>query len=400
MKNFSSSDSESEEKIHFKNERVRSFKRKNSQRFRQKLKELNLKKDDAKSQNNSNFATEISNFDISSSEDSKGFSNTHSNDESLKSEETLGPSTRTSESDFTDSEFEELFQNNLNKKTIFEGNNPSCESNDCKKISKKDNYQTPASVICLDYVKKFEYILTKNYELINQYKEETLLKKSSDIINSNAYLLNEEKKISIILFTDDVQFSKSSNKKVYAILGQIFELPPKIRFSMNNIISFLFFIGPKPNFNILFNEYLKDFVNILNSGIFLKQHKLNINIKIHACVADAPARARISNNKQFNGLYGCLHCLNPGQLEGNTRIYEYGNYPLRDKNSYGEALKIIGEGSKEFEGVKGPCFLSLYMPFPDGFILDYMHLCLEGTFKSLLNIWLDSKNHFYKEFYM
>ena len=142
------------------------------------------------------------------------------------------------DSDFTDREFEELFQNNLNKKTIFEGslitipefsfsflstcqkmklsfnscsiflqfiqsilpvdsnipksysrilktsnlmkkicnvchvesNNPSCESNDCKKIAKKDNYQTPASVICLDYVKKFEYILTKNYELINQYK--------------------------------------------------------------------------------------------------------------------------------------------------------------------------------------------------------------------------------------
>lgn len=227
-----------------------------------------------------------------------------------------------------------------------------------------------------------------------------MAKNYSDIINSKAYKISELT-ISLILFVDDVQFNKSSSNKIYSIQAQIAELPPKVRCSTNNIICFLFYIGGYPNFNILFDKYLVELKNILKDGLFCESIGKKIFVRIHACVADAPARAKVSNSKQFNGEYGCLHCLNPGVNMFNKRIYEYKDYPPRTNQNYLEALIFKNINNlTDYEGIKGDCFLSEFCPMPDCFIIDYMHLSLEGTYRSIISIWIDKNNHHRKDYYI
>lgn len=52
--------------------------------------------------------------------------------------------------------------------------------------------------------------------------------------------------------------------------------------------------------------------------------------------ADLPARSRLANMKQFNGLYACLYCENPGStLPGKPlhRFWPHVSSPLRSHDS-------------------------------------------------------------------
>lgn len=239
------------------------------------------------------------------------------------------------------------------------------------------------------------------YLIQNIYLELLDEKEISDVLNGKAYeRLNEKNDISLLFFVDDVQFSKSSSKKIFSLQAQILNLPSKVRGSVNNIICLCFYVGPKPNFNVVYENYLIELKNILKNGIFVDDLKKHITVGVHACIADAPARARIANMKLFKGEYGCMDCLNPGVLFGKKRVYENKTYPLRDTKNYKDALDIVIESGVSFEGVKGETFLSNLISFPNAMILDYMHLSLERSFKSLLTIWLDKSNRSQKDFYI
>lgn len=41
------------------------------------------------------------------------------------------------------------------------------------------------------------------------------------------------------------------------------------------------------------------------------------------CSADLPARASITNMKNFNGFCGCLYCLNPGTTEPSAPLHRF-----------------------------------------------------------------------------
>lgn len=41
------------------------------------------------------------------------------------------------------------------------------------------------------------------------------------------------------------------------------------------------------------------------------------------CSADLPARASMTNMKNFNGLYGCLYCTNPGKTETSAPLHRF-----------------------------------------------------------------------------
>ena len=49
-------------------------------------------------------------------------------------------------------------------------------------------------------------------------------------------------------------------------------------------------------------------------------------------IADLPAKAAMLNIKQFNGEFGCITCLHPGESSGpGVRIY---NYDTQVKNPF------------------------------------------------------------------
>ena len=59
------------------------------------------------------------------------------------------------------------------------------------------------------------------------------------------------------------------------------------------------------------------------------------------CATDLIARAQVTNMKQFNGKFGCLYCLQPGQTPPDNNLIRYWShicaYPTRTNKSILEA---------------------------------------------------------------
>ena len=136
-----------------------------------------------------------------------------------------------------------------------------------------------------------------------------------DIMDGTAYRF-EDNTFNLILFADSVVYNKSRNKSMWVILSSIVELPPILRSCSENIIFHSSWSGPLPEFNLYLKEYNKTIDTLIQSGIVVGEK--TYQIKIHLCIADAPARAKLCNSTQFNGKYGCLKCLHPTTHEGYT----------------------------------------------------------------------------------
>ena len=95
-----------------------------------------------------------------------------------------------------------------------------------------------------------------------------------------------------------------------ALASMIAELPPVIRYSRNNIIVHSLWTG---NFDL--NEclryYNKEIDFMIKNGLFIKVLNEHFNIRVITLLADTVGRPKISNSTQFNGAFGCLHCLHP-----------------------------------------------------------------------------------------
>lgn len=215
-----------------------------------------------------------------------------------------------------------------------------------------------------------------------------------DISNSNAYVL-ERNTINLLLFVDGATFNKSSSSSTWAFFCTICELPPLLRSSYQNIIRILFWNGKSPNFQAVFDHYLDDFKEVLRNGISINELNLIIKVKLHAFIADSQARPKVINSVQYNGINGCLHCLNPGHIYSKgKRIYHYDPSSCKRNNDiYKDDVRLAGEHNSPFEGIKGPSCLSEWIKIPEHVVLDYMHLCLEGFVKQITSIWMNSNNH-------
>jgi hypothetical protein len=239
----------------------------------------------------------------------------------------------------------------------------------------------------------------------------------SDVMDGTAYIF-EDYTFNLVLFADSVVYNKSRNKSMWALFSSIVELPPLLRNCSENIIFHSSWSGPLPEFNLYLKEYNKTLDYIIQNGIEVegKLYKL----KIHICIADAPARAKLCNSIQFNGKYGCLKCLHPTAHEGHT-IYpsltklrelqlqkeeiQTISIEPRTREVYLKQIKIIDSREFEefFQGIRGNTHLGNWLKgnssLPNGMYLDKMHLCDIGTFKYMFNAFFEYKNR-HSEFYL
>ena len=100
-------------------------------------------------------------------------------------------------------------------------------------------------------------------------------------------------------------------------------------------------------------------------------------------------KAMVYNMHQYNGKYGCSHCLQPGEQmqtgqRGSVHIYPYDhsnpNGPIHTGVETDEhSCKAVATGDPEF-GVKGPSWLSVAPEYNviEGDTVDYMHCVLLG----------------------
>ncbi len=174
-------------------------------------------------------------------------------------------------------------------------------------------------IIKFDFQEELKLILSKYWITILDYMIKLTTKKTSDICSNNSLIQNS---VSLILFADGAQFLKSKAGTIWAILAMICNLPPVIRNMFTNILKLIFLHNRSFNFNPLVEKHLLDVMRKLASEGLKISENLTILIYIYGFIADAPARAKCCNSIQFNGEFGCLHCLNPGKLIGKKRVYK------------------------------------------------------------------------------
>lgn len=233
--------------------------------------------------------------------------------------------------------------------------NKKCLNDECVKKMRKKQHLDPI-IYEFKYIDHLKTVIEDNWSIIVDYRNLLAQNRISDICNAK-YFHNKEitlNSISILLFFDGASFDKSLSGTVWAILGMVCNLPPILRSAFYNIVKFMYINGKKFNLNSIFEKYLLDFKNLLKNGIKIDSQNITINIFIHGLISDTPARSKICNTKQFNGEYGCLFCLHPGQSANRKRIYPYTrNVRLRDNKTYNLALENINSNEKFYCGIKG-----------------------------------------------
>ena len=145
----------------------------------------------------------------------------------------------------------------------------------------------------------------------------------------------------------------------------------------------------------------------LHSGVELYSPDIKSNFICRAMLlcgtCDLPAKAMAYNMVQYNGYYGCSHCLQSGKTfkteqRGNVHIYPYIQDnpigPLRTSEQFHQHSKEAAESGKSVFGVKGPNWLSVVPSYKvvESNVVDYMHCVLLGVTKMFLKLWFDTEH--------
>jgi hypothetical protein len=278
----------------------------------------------------------------------------------------------------------------------------TCSEQICQNF-KKQKVNVPKSdpyFVTTNYIAHFKSIIQKCWPNILKYRSALQQEnKITDIGNAIAYRQSKEickNSICIILFADEADFSKSSTQnKLYFILGQVMDLPYHLRNSYANIITFLTWGGYIYNFNKVVTFIQPSFSQFLQNELHIPSLNMSLKIHLFVTIGDAPCSAKMYNIHQFNGAYGCFQCLHPGEISSSkSRIYKYEvfNHAPRTPALYLTQVAEAQRTNSIIMGIKGECFFSKYSRLPLSGLIDYMHCCLEGTFKRTVEIFFDSTN--------
>ena len=197
--------------------------------------------------------------------------------------------------------------------------------------------------------------------------------------------------------SDGVKPHKSSPLTMWPITCSINELDTHMKAKFISLCC-LYASNSKPPPETILKPFVDQTISLFKEGFVWcdasgRKHKTKVMFCL--CVADAPARAMFCNVTQFNGAFGCGHCLHPGsrarQGKGTVQVYDV-LYPLpclREQNSMlMHAEEAVDKGEPVF-GVKGPT--SLYrIPNFDlarGLVPDIMHGLFLGVNQQFTNLW-------------
>jgi hypothetical protein len=171
-----------------------------------------------------------------------------------------------------------------------------------------------------------------------------------------------------------------------------------LRESHENIIAHSLWSGSNPDFNVFLEYYNKETSELLENGLEFRG-KL-IRFKIHFFCGDSPATCKICKSTQYNGKFGCIHCLHPTSRIGKRTVYPFNNQITNRSNElYENQVKECIENGERVEGIKDQAFLSLWLTIPEDITFEYMHGSLIGSFKKMFCQPLLTSNHG-EEFYI
>ena len=201
----------------------------------------------------------------------------------------------------------------------------------------------------------------------------------------------------LILSCDGAPVFKSSKSTLWPIYLTVTSIPPGERMRKENIlVAGLWFGSVKPVMDLTLAPVLEKLKKLNCSGISVST-PLGVKIvrtKLLMGIFDLPAKATVTNTKQYNGQYGCLYCTDKGTRNNNTHVYlPNESHTLRTKAAFQQCAAEAEASGTPVCGVKGQSVLSKQIVLPQCVPIDYMHAVLEGVFKTLIKYWFDSSHH-------
>jgi hypothetical protein len=163
-------------------------------------------------------------------------------------------------------------------------------------------------------------------------------------------------------FADSASITKSSNLSMWAIYSSISELPPIIRNSQKNIIVHCLWSGSL-DINMILDRYNKKTQKLFENGLEMAILNRTIRVRMLGMICDTVGRAKVCYSTQFNGQYGCLHCMHPNDSVSFTdgtkkKVYIYDQkIKARTHADYLKQVEIAEQSrAKRYErceGIKG-----------------------------------------------
>lgn len=284
-----------------------------------------------------------------------------------------------------------------------------------------------------------EAILRDNILEIYEYLASSIYDDESvgDITTSPAYVelgpnpVGDTLRISLILSADGVQVFNYSKSSFWPCIGIIAELPPKLRASIGNVVTFGFWVGRGARKEPLWHRFISPIITeleCLKDGfkMLISGREIQIHIRLFATIFDLPAQSKIWGHKQYNGEplvdvfrilgaissedpliwmfmflfvlgdFGCIACMHPGQ-----RIRQLCLYPkiigmdYKDQKFFEDAWnylkKPVSAIAKDYFGVKTISPLARIGNPANINLFDPMHMIYRGNGYMILERFFASK---------
>lgn len=230
-------------------------------------------------------------------------------------------------------------------------------------------------------------------------------------LQENGFLAPGSTNVSALFNTDGICLFSSTRVELWPLLIAINELPPSMRFARENIIIAGIWQGKgKPPFASFLSAFASEMHELYHGGlkILIDGEHIQVKVAVVCAVMDLLAKCAALNMTQFNGLYACSTCEEPGETatqgKGHSRCYPYRSQdncvPMRTEENVIESMHEATPTNRQkgFKGVS-PLAHVKSLNLVAGIVPDYMHGVLLGIVKTLMYKWF-SPTHSRKPFYV
>lgn len=219
-----------------------------------------------------------------------------------------------------------------------------------------------------------------------------------DLMRNGEFFSNSTScNLAFSLSSDGIAIFKSTNISVWLVYLMLLNLPPSITINAENIMLCGLWVGPsKPPMYKLLEPIMENLKQLSTEGLIVRSPNdmSHIKGKLVLGIFDLPAKASVLAMKQFNGACGCSVCLHPGKrLPNNSRVYLPEVHVERTHDSIVQSGEQVIRDGISVDGVLGLSPLAGTLDLVVCIPIDYMHCCLEGIAKMLLDFWTDPSNH-------
>lgn len=262
--------------------------------------------------------------------------------------------------------------------------------------------------------KKFFYFISLSSQLVSifqkrpdllQQMEQYSEKKSctgenfsdfqnGDWIQSNISFMLFKWNLALGICIDGIPIYKSSKVSLWPVYCIILNLPPLIRYKVENILLLSCATSPRqPEEYRAICSHLVYELAILNNGVpvencFDSSHKI-LRARLCFLTSDLEAKNKLLNMSGYNGYYGCYYCNIKGTYVSN-HVYFPGKPGVERTNS-----QLVDDSTSQINGVKGLTELHQLSYIYENFNtlqscpIDIMHCVFLGVAKRITLLWLN-----------